>query len=165
MLRWAFSNVKMKELADTSYNVGEVKVKYGRGNDYVALVPNDNISAVVHRDIDIDNMKIEYAEGFPEEVDAPVKKGDVIGKAEVVYEGVHIASITLVAQEDVKKNYLWAMFNWLEKIMSSKGFIIAVIVIVVILIVLFFGTKNERERRKRRKSRIDVVKDYSKLAK
>lgn len=165
MLRWAFSNVKIKELADTSYNVGEVAVKYGRGNDYVALVPNDNISAVVHKDIDIDNMKIEYAEGFPEEVDAPVKKGDVIGKADVVYDGVHIASVTLVAQDDVKKNYLWAMFNWLEKIMSSKGFIITVIIIAVILIILFFATKNERQRRKRRKSRIDVVKDYSKLAK
>ena len=165
MLRWAFSNIKIKELADSSYNVGEVAVKYGRGNDYGALVPQNSISAVVHRDIDIDNMQIEFAEGFPQEIDAPVKKGDVIGKADIVYDGVHIASLTVVAQDNVKKNYLWAMFNWLEKIMSSKAFIIAVIIIVVILIVLFFGTKKERERRKRRKNRIDIVKDYSKLAK
>lgn len=165
MLRWAFKNIKIKELADTSYNIGEVSVKYGRGNDYVALVPQEKVSAVVHKDIDIDNMKIEYSEGFPEMIDAPVKKGDVVGKANIVYEGVNVASITLVAQDDVKKNYLWAMFNWLEKIMSSKAFIISVIVIAVILIILFFATKNERQRRKRRKNRIDIVKDYSKLAK
>ncbi len=165
MLRWAFSNVKIKELADTSYNVGEVAVKYGRGNDYVALVPQKNVSAVVHRNIDIDNMTVELEEGFPTQIDAPVKKGDVVGKAKITYEGVHIATVTLVAQDDVKKNYLWATFNWLEKIMSSKAFIITVIVIIVLLIIFYFGTKNERQRRKRRKNRIDIVKDYSKLAK
>ena len=110
-------------------------------------------------------MKIKFAEDFPEQVDAPVKKGDVIGKAELLYDGVHIADLTLVAQDDVKKNYLWATFNWLEKIMSSKAFIITVIVIAVVLVILFFATKNERRRRKRRKNRIDIVKDYSKLAK
>ena len=29
MLRWAFSNVEMKVLADSTYNIGEVSVKYG----------------------------------------------------------------------------------------------------------------------------------------
>lgn len=165
MLKWAFSNIELKDLADSTYNIGEVKVKYGRGTDYVALVPKDDIREAVHKNIDMDDMKVEFAKGFPEEVDAPIKKGDVVGKANIVYKDIPIATVTLVAQDDVKKNYLWAMFNWLEKIMSSKAFIITVVVIVVILIILYFATKNERQRRKRRKSRIDIVKDYSKLAK
>ncbi len=165
MLRWAFSNVEMKVLADSSYNIGEVAVKYGRGSDYVAVVPKNDVTAIAHNDINMDDLSVEYAEDFPERVDAPVKQGDVIGKAKLVYNGVNIAEVTLVAQTDVKKNYLWAMFNWLEKLMSSKLFIIIVIVIIVVIVLLLLTTKKQRERKKRLKNRIDIVKDYSKLAK
>ena len=165
MLQWAFSNMEMKVLADNTYNVGEVAVKFGRGTDYVALVPSEDITAIVHSDIDIDNMTVEYDKDFPKEVDAPVKKGDVIGKAKVVYNGVEIETINLVAQDNVKKNYLWAMFNWLEKLMSSKVFIVVVLVAIVAIVVLMLSTKNKRRRRRRRKNSIDIVKDYSKLAK
>ncbi len=165
MLKWAFSNVKMKVLADTTYNIGEVAVEFGQGADYVALVPQGDISAVVHKEIDMDNLTVEYAEGFPLEVKAPVKKGDVVGNAALVYNGVQIAEVTLVAQQDVKKNYLWAAFSWLEKLMSSKAFVIVTIIVIIAIIVYLTLTKNTRQRKKRRKNRIDVVKDYSKLAK
>ena len=165
MLRWAFSNIKMKMLADTSYNVGEIDVKFGRGVDYVALVPQKDISAVVHRDIDIDNMTVEFEKDFPTQVKAPVKQGEVLGKASLMYNGVKVSDITLVSQQDVKKNHIWAMFSWLEKLMSSKAFVITFILIIIAVVVYVIGTKNSRERRKRRKNSIDVVKDYSKLAK
>lgn len=165
MLKWAFSNVEMKVLADSSYNLGEVAVKYGRGSDYVAVVPNDDITAIVHSDINIDDLTVEYGDGFPERVDAPVKKGDVIGKAKLVYSGVKIADVTLVAQSDVKKNYLWAMFNWLEKLMSSKLFVCTVVIVITVVAVMLLATKKQRRRKKRLKNRVDVVKDYSKLAK
>ncbi len=165
MLRWAFSNMKMKLLADDTYNVGEVGVKFGRGSDYVAVVPEKSISAVVHRDIDIDNMTVEFEKDFPKEVKAPVKQGDVIGKANILYNGVKISEVNLVAQQTVKKNHIWAMFSWLEKLMSSKAFIIVFVVTVVAIVLYLIGTKNSRQRKKRRKNSITVVKDYSKLAK
>ena len=165
MLRWAFSNIKMKLLADTSYNVGEIKVKFGRGTDYVALVPQKDISSVVHRDIDIDNMTVEFEKDFPKEVKAPVEQGEVLGKASLMYNGVKVSDITLVAQQDVKKNHIWAMFSWLEKLMSSRAFVITFILVIIAIVVYIIGTKNSRQRRKRRKNRIEVVKDYSKLAK
>lgn len=165
MLQWAFSNIEMKVLADENYNVGEVAVKYGRGNDYVGVVPKEDITAIVHEDISIDNMTVEYAADFPKEVKAPVKQGDEIGKATLMYNGVVITELTLVAQQDVKKNHLWAMFNWLVKLLSSKLFVTFLIIAVVLVIVYLLGTKNNRRRKKRRKNRVEVVKDYSKLAK
>ena len=165
MLQWAFDNIKIKNLADETYNVGEVAVKFGRGNDYVAVVPKSDITAVVHEDISIDDMTVKYHNDFPQEIKAPVKQGDEIGKADLMFDGIKIAEITLVAQQDVKKNYIWAMFSWVEKLMSSKVFV-TIFVIVIILVVLYIvGTKNNRRRRKRRKNRVEIVKDYSKLAK
>ena len=165
MLQWAFDNMKMKVLADETYNVGEVAVKFGRGNDYVAVVPKSDITAVVHEDISVDDMTVKYHDSFPSEVKAPVKQGDEIGKADLMYNGIKIAEITLIAQQDVKNNYICAMFSWVEKLMSSKSFVIILIVVIVLVVLYFVGTKNNRRRKKRRKSRVDIVKDYSKLAK
>ena len=165
MLQWAFDNMKMKVLADETYNVGEVAVKFGRGTDYVAVVPKSDITAVVHEDISIDNMSVKYDDSFPEQVEAPVKQGDEIGKAYLMYDGITIGEITLVAQQDVKKNYIWAMFSWVEKLMSSKIFVTVIVVVIVLVVLYLWGTKNNRRRKKRRKSRVDIVKDYSKLAK
>lgn len=165
MLNWAFNNVKMKVLADTTYVMGEVKVEYGRGVDYVALVPQAKISSVVHENIDISDMEVVMVEGFPTSVKAPVKKGDVVGKACLMYGDVKIADVTLVAQQDVKRNHLWAAFSWLEKLVKSKVFIVLVIIIIIVLVFLFITKNNRRIKRERKKGRVDIVKDYSKLAK
>ena len=82
-----------------------------------------------------------------------------------MYKDVVVADVELVAFQTVKKNYLWAMFNWIEGIATSKAFLVVLLVVIVVIIVLWFGTKNQRKRKKRRKQRIEVVKDYSKLAK
>ena len=163
LLRWAFSNIRMRIVADTSYNIGEIKVKYGQGSDYVALVPKDDISTIIHKKIAIEDMTIEYSEDFPTEIKAPVKQGDVIGNAKLMYNDVEIAEITLVAQQSVKKNYLWAMFSWLEKLMESKLFVAFVILVVIGSVAYFVLTKKKRQQKKRRKNSIEVIKDYSKL--
>ncbi len=164
MLKWAFSNVKMKVLADENYTVGEVAVKYGRGNDYVAIVPKTDISAIIHSKLSIDDLSVEYPESFPKEVKAPVNQGDTIGKANLMYNGVKITEITLVAQQDVKKNHIWALFGWLESFMSSKAFVAIFFIIVVTVVIFALIVKNNNDKKRRRK-RIEVHKDYSKLAK
>ena len=68
MLKWAFENMEMKVLADTDRILGEVKVKYGRGYDYVSLVPSEPIKAVVLNEVTIDDVVVSYPTGFPDEV-------------------------------------------------------------------------------------------------
>ena len=165
MLEWAFDNISMKKLADTSRNMGEVGVKFGRGSDYVGLVPQQSVSAIVLDTVEIDDLVIKYADNFPQEVKAPVEAGDVIGTAKLMYGNVEVAEMTLTAQQTIKKNYLWAAFSWLEAIMSSEYFVIVAGVIVIIIIALLLSTKNQRKKKKRRKHTVEVVSDYSKLGK
>lgn len=165
MLRWAFSNVKMKVIADSSYIMGEVGVKYGRGADYVGLVPEENVAVIIHNDLDIEQLEIKLSDDFPKEVDSPIEKGQKIGTAKMFYKDVEIAEIQLVAYQSVKRNHLWAMFNWIEKIATSKIFRVIIIVVAIAVILFYFATKNQRKRKKRLKNRVDIVKDYSKLAK
>lgn len=165
MLNWAFENLSMKTLADTSQNLGEVGVEFGRGSDYVALVPQEPVVAIVLNDIGLDDLKVELADGFPQQIPAPVEEGDVIGEAKLTYGDVVVAKVTLVAQQAIKKNYLWAAFSWLVNIMSSKAFVPFALVLVVIIIALFISAKKHRQKKKRRENRVNVVKDYTRLGK
>lgn len=164
MLRWAFSNMKMKTIADSNYILAEAGVKFGRGSDYVGLVSKEPVNAVVHKELSIDDLTVQLDNSFEKEIDAPVEKGDVVTKASLMYEGVKIADIELVAYQTVKKNHLWAAFSWLEDVASSKYFFIITTILVVAILILLKGTKNKRKRKKRRKNQINVVKDYSNLA-
>lgn len=164
MLRWAFSNIKMKIVADNNYIMGEVGVKYGRGADYVGLVPKENIAVVIHEDLTIEDLTLSLPENFPESVPSPIEKGEKVGTGQLMYDGVVVANVDLVAYQTVKKNYLWAAFNWIEGIATSKAFLVFIFIVIVVAVVLFFGTKNQRKKKKRRKNTIEVVKDYSKLA-
>lgn len=164
MLRWAFSNIKMKIVADNNYIMGEVGVKYGRGADYVGLVPKENIAVVIHEDLTIEDLTLSLPENFPESVPSPIEKGEKVGTGQLMYDGVVVANVDLVAYQTVKRNYLWAAFNWIEGIATSKVFLVFIVIVIVVVIVLFFGTKNQRKKKKRRKNTIEIVKDYSKLA-
>lgn len=163
MLKWAFENMEMKVLADTDRILGEVKVKYGRGYDYVSLVPSEPIKAVVLNEVTIDDVVVSYPTDFPDEVKAPIEEGDEIGKAQLLYGDVVIGEVMLSAGHTVKKNYIWAMFNWVVTLVKSPAFYIALIVMSILLCLFFTTTKKKRKQKKRQKNTINVVKDYSKL--
>ena len=165
MLKWAFQNMEMKVLADTDRILGEVQVKYGRGYDYVSLVPSEPIKAVVLNEVTIDDIVVSYPSGFPDEVKAPIEEGEEIGKAELLYGDVVIGEVILSAGHTVKKNYIWAMFNWVVTLVKSPAFYVALIVLAVLLCMFFTTTKKKRKQKKRQKNTINVVKDYSKLSK
>jgi uncharacterized membrane protein len=112
----------------------------------------------------MDDLSVKFSDDFPGKVPSPVKEGDVLGTAELLYKDVKIADMELLAYRTVKRNYLWAAFDWVGNIVKSKVFIVAVVIVVLVLIVLFFGTGKKRKQKKRRKNTINVVKDYSKLA-
>ncbi len=165
MLEWAFSNMEMKVLADAERILGEVAVQFGRGNDYVSLVPQNSIKAVVLKNVTIDNLTVKYDDGFPESVKSPIEKGDVVGKAAIMYNDVLITEVTLVAGHTVKKNYIWAMFNWVENLLKSPAFYISIVILTTLLIIFFSTTKKQRNQKKRKKNTINVVSDYSRLSK
>jgi len=163
MLKWAFNNMEMKILADTDRILGEAPVEFGRGYDYVSLVPSEPIKAVVLNDVSIDDLTVNYSADFPETVKAPIEEGEAIGKAYLLYNDVVITEVTLSAGHTVKKNYIWAMFNWVVKLVKSPAFYVSLIVLALLLCLFFMSTKKQRKQKKRQKNTINVVNDYSRL--
>ena len=156
MLEWIFDNIKLKIVADPTKMVTEVEVKYGAGKvDHVKLVPQKECTALVPVNVDSQSVYIEPVKGsIPDYIEAPVKKGDVIGEAVIKYAGEEIARVKLVASEDVKRNVVSMAAGKIGNVIKSPGFLIAVAVIVAVI--LFFIGANIYVNRNRKRKRIKV---------
>lgn len=100
VLDFGYDHFRMQEIAVKGTQIGSAKVK-----DY----PNKNVAGVVAQDIKI--PVLDFAGDITRnvktsEVKAPVKKGDTIGVVQFIQDKKMIASVPLVAKEDVDKPFI-----------------------------------------------------------
>ncbi len=146
MFEWAFKNIELVAISDTTQIVGQVPVKYSKTTDYVTLSPAETVYSLVPVGTNSGSLLVEpIAETVPESVKAPVKKGEVICRAKVLYAGNVIKEIDLVASMDVKRS-LFAYFGTLAKNLFSNWFfrIIAIAVIVILIILIFMKRRKDK---------------------
>lgn len=156
LLKWVFDNIRLREVANTSTYVGEVKVKFADGNDYVGLVPANNVSALVPSGVNVESVLIEpIPELTSSLVDAPVKKGDLLGKAAIKYAGVTIAEVDLVAAADVDVSTMKLIKEKIRLFIVNPVFIIIVISIIIFVAVCFII--SYRNKQKMRQKRIRAI--------
>ena len=100
MLNYAFANYENKVLLDVdSFNETEIKcgkvntVKYAPDKKLVCFGKRGTVNAEIQTEL--------Y------EIKAPILKGDVVGKAYAISNGVTVGECNLVATEDVEKKGYW----------------------------------------------------------
>jgi uncharacterized membrane protein YuzA (DUF378 family) len=90
-------------------------------------------------------------------VDAPVKKGDVLGTAEILYAEQVIGTVNLVAGEDVSANGLLKFFDIIRKIFTSLVFKIIFIIIELCVVIFFSYVVYINTKDKKRKRRVKYI--------
>lgn len=130
---WAFSNVTMREVLSVNDELAEIKVNYGDGAEKVKLVPEYSFSTMLSKKISDKDVKITVQ--CQEEIDAPVKKGTVLGTATVEYNGEELAKVNLVTDNSIEKSNFAYFMVITNNIISSQVFIIMVGIIAVLLVV------------------------------
>ena len=102
LYNWAFKNIVLTKVTSTTDIVTVVDVKYNWRTDHLALVPETEISALVPTGTEAGSLTIRPIESeTPKTAKAPIKKGQVLGKAEVLYGDDVVATVNLVASEAV----------------------------------------------------------------
>lgn len=135
MLRWTFNNIKLRAITDTNQTVGEIDVKYSLKYDHVRITPSKQITALVPSKVDTDSVVFRIIEDQTEKkLKAPVKKGDIVGKAEVLYGEQVIATVPLMAAEDVPFDIPGLIVGVLKSIFSSP------IIIILLILIIASGT-------------------------
>ncbi|MFY9198394.1 MAG: D-alanyl-D-alanine carboxypeptidase family protein [Acutalibacteraceae bacterium] len=161
---WTFKNLKLKVVASPSDVVTEAKVNLSSKVDHVRLVPKEEVADLIPIKVDSTGILIEpIKETIPESINAPIKKGDVIGKAKVMYAGKELRTIELVAGENVDRN-IFLFIGYLIK-NAFKSTIGKIVSVVAILALIFYIVVSTLYSKKQKKKRIYIVDNYRDLRK
>ena len=146
---WVFSNIKRSKVVEKATVVDVVDVSLAKKTDHVRLIPSEEVFALVPSSTDISSeILIETVEGsIPNDIKAPIKAGDVLGKANVTYKGEILATIDLVAAEDISRGFFASIGYYLGKFLTSTFMkIIYVLLVTFILIILGMRSYNKKRR-------------------
>lgn len=151
LFKWGFDNFKRKSVLDTSAPVAEVKLELAWDRDHMVVHPTKELSCIVPNDFD--SSKLVLTPELPEAIDAPVQKGDIVGKLRVVYEERELGLIDLAASDSVERSRILWMWRGVRNFFSSKivriCFIALVILIAAYMIISAISNRNYSRRRRR----------------
>lgn len=165
ILKWAFENLKLTKIADVTQIATVVDVNLSWSTDHLRLVPENDVTALVPAGTNTGGVMLQIiSDETPSTIDAPVKKGEVVGRARILYADQEIATVNLVAAEDVKMSVLLWIGNIIKTIVKSTVFKIIFIVIILVLAVYLFLIIRYNRRKKRRKNE-KVVKNFRNINK
>ncbi len=108
MLDYGFSQFKTHPMFERNEVVSKVKV--GKGSEKsVDLVTSEPVSVLTKKGEGIDDVQKEIV--LNEDVHAPVKKGDVLGKLVIKKNDQVMTESDLVAKEDITEASWWRLFK------------------------------------------------------
>lgn len=151
LLVWGFENFKRTMLLSSATAVCEVRVEAAKDRDYVVAHIEEDYEVLMPKDYD--SSKLELITEKKEELEAPVKKGDEIGKVTVVYDGKEYKTLSLVAADDVERSIIAYVINLVSKFIKSPMALIVLAVIIAIIIGCIVYTVRYNRRRKSRRRR------------
>ncbi len=118
LYRWAFNNFSFKEVASSDEPVCEIPVELSMETDFAPLYFEKPFVSILPKETDestlVVNTKLKS-----KSVKAPIKKGEVLGEAEIVFAEKVIGKVKLVAGEDVKASGLLKAVDYVKGIFTS----------------------------------------------
>ncbi len=153
LFRWAFNNFKYTTVVNCEGPVCEMPVRLSSDTDFVSLYAKEPLNSIFPKDADLSTVKVVEHKSS-ESVDAPVKKGTVLGYAEVIYAEQVIGRVELVAGNDVEASGMLVFGDKVMKFLKSPFFITVVCIVVgAILAFIITCIYLNRNRTKKRKVR------------
>ena len=152
LYRWAFNNFSFKHIANVDNPICEIGVDLSFKTDFVSLYAEKSFISVLPNEADDSTITItpNYEN---KRVKAPVKKGQVLGTADVTYANKVIGTINLVSHEDIDRSFLLYVLYGIKVFFTSKY--MKIIYAFLAFILLFFIWRiyalNSKKKKSKRK--------------
>lgn len=149
LYKWAFKTLEWQTVLEKGNAAAgaEVPVNLAISKNYVIAVPNEDVSLLMPNNID--PTAIQYLPKTEESIDAPVKKGQVVGELELKLKDETLATVDLVASENIDRSTLLYIFSEIKNFFSQIYVKIAGIAIVVLMLVYIVFAVIYNHRRKK----------------
>ena len=169
---WAFEHFSYKTILADTAEVGELPVELADGNDYVLAKPKEEFTRIWYDEIDISTISRDKIEWYKNSLQAPVAKGEPLGKVTLEYSGEELGTVEIVAVSNVERSfskynlYVAKMFRksrWFNRALLISFLLCAIYILVCIYAYVVFKSKskpmkpiyavpkvNKNDRRRRR---------------
>jgi D-alanyl-D-alanine carboxypeptidase (penicillin-binding protein 5/6) len=142
LFEYGFNNFSYKKLVSAGEPIVEVNVDMSQGTNTVVAVTQSEITYLMRNDFDASKVVIT-PNLYQDVLTAPVTKGQILGEADVSYEGKSYGRVKLVALTGVERsNFLYSMEKLKEYakkpafIYGAIGILAAVIGYIVITVMI-----------------------------
>lgn len=151
LYRWAFNDFSFKEVANSTDPVCEMPVDLSFDTDFVSLYFEKPFVTVLPNEAD-DSTIVVKTHLKADSVEAPVKKGEVLGTADVIYAEQVIGTVNLVAGDSVKESKLLIALKYIKSFFGSVYMKVVYVLIALAVVIFIFMTirLNMARIRKRR---------------
>lgn len=152
LYRWCFLNLSVLSPIDGNTVAAQVKVTGSAQKDTLVLYPDRELYTLFAKG---EQPEVTYRCELPESVPAPVAPGDIIGTAEVFYDGRSAGTINLVAREAIEKSIFIVAADMLGRLLTSTPAIIVMGLLFLFFIAYLYYIKvviprMEKRRKKQR---------------
>lgn len=160
LCKWGFEKFTSKTIVQQGDTIVEIGVNLSTDTDRLVLTTKADLVTLVPADIDMDALLKGAVITAPDEVNAPIHAGDVIGSVTYSYGGVDYGTVELVALSDVEVSQVLYYADKLSHFFQSTVFkviliVLAVFVVLYILFNLTFGGIRRRQQRKNLRARYE----------
>lgn len=147
LLEWGFASFTTRQLIDPTQPVTEIPVTLSRDVTAVAVKPQEGLEVLMPADIDTDALE-RVTSLYYDELQAPVKAGDVVGEM-MVRNGEKIyGSVKLVAAASAERSpMLWRIYQ-VKEFFGQLWVKIALAVLAVALVALVLRLTVFKPRRR-----------------
>lgn len=160
LFEWAFDSLKYTTLVSKDEVIGEIAVEDGKDADSVQLIAKVDTNVIVPAALDKSAIIIETVDK-PEVLKAPVLKGQDVCKANVIYGDEVIATIDLVAADNIELSTFLKIINAVKAFLGTTAVKIACVAIVLFIIVyVFLVISNNKKKKKRRRQKMERAERY-----
>lgn len=155
LLEYGFNSFSSKEVLSEIEPIDTIPVRLCKEQDYVTVHPAASISATLPNDLD--PALFQRTVSLPQELEAPIEKGQVLGTISITYEGRDFGTMELVAATSLERSKLLAALDALQRLFRPMWVkVVALVVILVALILvlrrMIFGPSRRNRRSGRQKT-------------
>lgn len=148
LLEWGFSNFSRRTILDATDPLLTVNVTLSEEAEKVVAEPSGSIEATLPNDVEPKDFSIVPTSLYPDGMEAPVKKGQVLGKVTVSYGGKDYGTLDLVAVADVERSEFLYRLDQVKRFFSQfwvKLVLLLILLVVLILVIRFlvFGKRRK----------------------
>lgn len=148
LFEYGFSSYSRKTVVKKGEIVSEVKIKSAKGDsDNVLLEAGADITKLTQSDKEL-GEKTSKLTLYNDVVEAPIKKGEVLGEMEYFVDNVSVGKIPLVSTKDYARSTIKHITNVVIGILTSPWLYMPFILFFVALVIIRQYNYNKRKKQR-----------------